>query len=35
MKMAGEITNPSPYFVGKAGQPLYIEDDHVPFLEKG
>jgi len=35
MKMAGEINNEAPYFVGKAGQQLFIEDDHIPFLEKG
>lgn len=35
MKMAGQITNEVPYFVGKSGQSLYIEDDHIPFLEKG
>lgn len=35
MKMSGEISNQAPYFVGKAEQALYIEDDHIPFLEKG
>ena len=24
-----------PYFVGKPRMPLYIEDDHLPFLKKG
>ena len=24
-----------PYFPGKPGMPLYIEDDHLPFLKKG
>ncbi|XP_077862062.1 glutaminyl-peptide cyclotransferase-like [Saccoglossus kowalevskii] len=25
----------SPYFVGSAHSPIFVEDDHVPFLEKG
>lgn len=35
MKSAGEITNQFPYFVGRAERSMYIEDDHIPFLQKG
>lgn len=32
IKQIGE--KKSPYFVGSVNQPLYIEDDHVPFLRR-
>lgn len=30
-----QINNTSPYFVGPPSSPLYVEDDHIPFLHKG
>ncbi|XP_002158175.3 glutaminyl-peptide cyclotransferase [Hydra vulgaris] len=30
-----DINNESPYFVGSPPSSIFIEDDHVPFLEKG
>lgn len=32
---SGVIDNQTPYFPGAPNRPLFVEDDHIPFLEKG
>jgi len=35
LRSDGVISRRMPYFAGQPRQPVYVEDDHIPFLKKG